>query len=148
MSIAAPGLIVLAVFLLVASMAFFTLHDTWTTGTTSLKEASDRRTEREETLVSIASTSFTDCANFTVDVNNPGQTSVVDFSEMDFIVEYTGVGDTNELTRLTYTATGAAVNEWSLSTITPDTRHPNAWNPEEQATPSHRSRTILSFVVI
>ena len=136
MSVVIPAVIVFTVFLLVSGMASFNVHDTWTGPITPLQESAKQQAERVETLVSIVSagSSVPDCQSFSVDVNNPGQTSVADFSEMDLIVEYTGRDATNQLTHLQYVSSSPAANQWTLSTITPDTYDPNIWNPEEKAT--------------
>jgi len=47
---------------------------------------------------------------------------------MDLIVEYTDTGDTAVIERL------AHATDWSVSSISPDTRVPSEWNPGEIAT--------------
>ena len=136
MSGVVPGVVVFATFLLVGTFAFFNVDDMWTGAAESLQKAAERRTERVETLVSINSAKQGEphCANFTVEVDNPGQTSVADFSEMDFVAEYTGRDATNQATHLQYVSSIPAANQWTLSSITPDTLNPNTWDPEEKAT--------------
>jgi len=130
------GLFVFVTFLVISGMAYFNLHDTWTGPTATLKEAAGRQAERVETVVSIASAGPTasDCRGYTADVNNPGQTSVADFSKMDLIVNYPGSDGETHATNLEYVESIPTGNRWTLSSITPDTHHPNTWNPEEKAT--------------
>ena len=59
---------------------------------------------------------------------NIGKTSIVDFSEIDVILEYTTVSDTEHTARLDYGT------NWTVIDISPDTRDPNVWNPQEVAT--------------
>jgi len=135
-SVVVGAVIVFATFMLVSGMASVNLHDTWTRPTTPLHEAAERRAERVETLVSLVSAgpAGADCISFTVEVNNPGQTSVADFSQMDLVVAYSGRDGTNQAAGLQYVSSGPAVNQWTVTSITPDSFNPNIWNPEEKAT--------------
>ena len=136
MSAVIAGVMVFTTFLVVSGVAFFNLHDTWSGPTAALQEAADLRAERVQTLVSIGSAGPTevDCKSFTIDVDNPGQTSVSDFSEMDLIAVYPGTNGLDITTYLQYVDATPAPNQWTLTGIAPDTLDPNTWNPEETAT--------------
>ena len=56
-----------------------------------------------------------------------GDTIVTDFTEMDILVQYTDSGENQVASRLVYTS------NWTIS-MSPDSRDPNAWNPDETAT--------------
>ena len=69
----------------------------------------------------------TDCLTYTATVANTGDTIVTDFTEMDILVQYTDSGENQVASRLVYTS------NWTIS-MSPDSRDPNAWNPDETAT--------------
>ena len=69
----------------------------------------------------------TDCLSYTATVANTGDTIVTDFTEMDILVQYTDSRENQVASRLVYTS------NWTIS-MSPDSRDPNAWNPDETAT--------------
>ena len=89
----------------------------------------------------------------TVELKNTGFTTVFDFSEMDFIVEYLDSSDNEIITRLTYTTGALSNNEWKMTSIVPDGFQPNAWDPSENVTldaklnPTQKAGTIAAITV-
>ena len=62
----------------------------------------------------------------TVELKNTGFTTVFDFSEMDFFVEYLDSSGNEVISRLTYTTGALGNNEWTKTSISPDGFQPNA----------------------
>jgi len=67
----------------------------------------------------------------TVELKNTGFTTIFDFSQMDFIVEYLDSLDNDVITSLIYTIGALGNNEWTKISISPDGFQPNAWDPSE-----------------
>ena len=121
--------VVLALFLLVTSLSFYYLLDTWSAQNDVTEESVDRQLARLSTSISIVTTAVTSSGSFTftAQVPNTGDTLVSEFNEMDVLVQYTNCGDSKVVTRLEYPT------DWTI-TMAPDDRDPNVWNPDETAT--------------
>jgi len=85
---------------------------------------------RTELAVTSASTDATG-ANVTITVRNDGQTPVADFSMMDVVVQYFGVGGARYDKWLPYTAGPLASDTWTTGTFTNDLFEPGILNTGE-----------------
>ena len=125
--------IVLAVFLLATSVVFLFLISSYTDRSLDASALSARQVSRVKSVIQFNSTAQSNggvCDDYTAQVENTGEILVEDFQEVDLIVEYTDTDSTAVADRLTHTT------DWSISSITPDTRDPLVWNPGETATVS------------
>ena len=52
---------------------------------------------------------------------------------MDLLATYQDADNAQVVPRLQYVSATPAGNQWTASTITPDTRRPRVWNPKESA---------------
>ena len=87
--------------------------------------------------ISILSTSASDSGagtNITLTVLNSGRTSIGGYEDMDVIVWYTRPNGDGRVLRLERTTGTPADDQWSLSSISPDSFNPGIWDPEETAT--------------
>lgn len=122
----------MSLFIILSSVTFLVLLDVWDVQSTESIDIAALLTDRINTRVSIVSTTaISDCDTYTVDISNPGKTSMTDFSKMDVIADYPDGGGTMYSRRLDYVTEAVGDNEWALNSITPDTRDPNTWNPNE-----------------
>jgi hypothetical protein len=119
-----------SVLVTLSAFAFYLLIDVWDrqSGDTATALAISR--DRLDTHVAISSAEADDlgCDTFTVSLENTGHTSVSDYSNMDIVADYT---DTSGAAVTTHLAYGS---DWSVSSISPDTRDTNIWDPGETAT--------------
>ena len=122
--------VVMSLFLLLTSVIFLFLTSSWTDQSFNTAEAMARQRARVETVIAINSTneSGVACTSYTAQVSNSGEVFIEDFSDMDLLAEYINASNTKVATRLVHTT------DWSVASIAPDTRDPNAWNPGEVAT--------------
>ena len=122
--------VVMSLFLLLTSVIFLFLTSSWTDQSFNTAEAMARQRARVETGIAINSTneSGVACTSYTAQVSNSGEVFIEDFSDMDLLAEYTNASNTKVATRVAHTT------DWSVASIAPDTRDPNAWNPGEVAT--------------
>jgi hypothetical protein len=123
--------VVLSLFLLVTSVVFLFLVDSWTDQSLNTALAMNRHLARVESAIAFRSTAQDQpavCDTYTAQVENTGEVTVTDFSEADVLVEYTDAGSSEVATRLAYT------DDWSVTGVAPDTRDPNSWNSGETAT--------------
>ena len=129
MSGALSGIIGMSMSMLVTVLVFQIMDIVWNTQVYGHQEFTQRIEERQATAIDVESTSdtTTDCLTYTATVANTGDTVVTDFTEMDILVQYTGSGENQVASRLVYTS------NWIIS-MSPDSRDPNAWNPDETAT--------------
>ena len=129
MSGALSSVIAMSMLMLVTVLVFQIMDIVWNTQVYGHQEFTRRIEERQATAVDVESTSdtTTDCLSYTVTVANTGDTIVTDFTEMDILVQYTDSGENQVASRLVYTS------NWTIS-MSPDSRSPNAWNPDETAT--------------
>lgn len=77
-----------------------------TTFAISSREAAELAWERARTTLSVASTTATS-TDLTVQVTNTGSTSISDFSNMDFILQYESTSGQTITKRLSYNTAGA-----------------------------------------
>ena len=109
--------------------------------------------DRARTSLEFVTTSAA-VGDLTVELKNTGFTSVFDFSQMDFIVEYLDSSDNQVITHLTYTTGALASNQWKKTSITPDVFQPNALNPSEILTldallsPAQKAGTTAAITVV
>ena len=131
MSEAVPGIIVTATFLLLSALTFLFLTEVWSDHSALIQASTAQQVERTNTSIAIQSDTLgmeLACDTLTVPVDNTGQTSVASFSEMDLLADYTDDSSAQVVNHLEYTT------DWSLASLSPDTRDPNQWNPAETAT--------------
>ena len=121
--------IVIALFLLLTTLSFYYLLDTWGAQNIVTEEAVDRQLARLSASISIRSTVDTgsECQTYDTQVENNGDTLVADYAEMDVLVQYTNTSETWIVSRLAYPT------DWTIA-LSPDDRDPNIWNPDETAT--------------
>ena len=164
MSIAIPGILVIATLLLAWVIISASVLDTGTTQAVSLSQTSGLRAERLGTLISITSANPVTTGggtNVTVVVKNTGAVSVSKFPDMDVLVRYTLETGDLATKRLSYVTGTAGTDEWSLCSggpmvcsISPDAFNPNIWDPDETATlsmrvvPEMKSGTSGTVVVV
>ena len=129
MSGALSSVIAMSMLMLVTVLVFQIMDIVWNTQVYGHQEFTRRIEERQATAVDVESTTdtTTDCLSYTATVANTGDTIVTDFTEMDILVQYTDSGENQVASRLVYTS------NWTIS-MSPDSRDPNAWNPDETAT--------------
>ena len=123
--------VVTTVFLLTTLIVFLFLVSAYTNRSIDASEISSRHLSRVKSGIQFNSTAQSKaglCDVYTINVGNTGEILVEDFADIDLIVEYTDTGSSAVVDRLTHTT------EWSVSSITPDTRDPSEWNPGETAT--------------
>ena len=124
--------VAMSLFIVLSGVTFLVLLDVWDLQSTESAQNAALLTDRINTRVSITATSSQgNCDVYTVDISNPGKTSVSDFSIMDVIADYEDGGGSRVYRRLGYVTGAVGDNEWALKSITPDTRDPNTWNPGE-----------------
>ena len=96
-------------------------------------DAEDRAVERLHSDITITSITVTG-PNVDVIVRNDGDTSVVDFSRMDVVVQYQSGGN-NLLTWVPYTTNpNPPNNTWTVTSISNDVIDPNILNTGESMT--------------
>ena len=95
-------------------------------------QRAEARAKTNFTITSITASG----SNITVAIKNTGETSIADFKDMDFIVEYTSTagGGTKVITWLNYTTGTLAADEWKKTSISPDNLEQNVWNERETLT--------------
>ena len=122
--------VVMSLFLVLTSIIFLFLTSSWTDQSINTAQTTMRQQARIKSGIAInsASESGLTCTSYTAQVDNTGKVPIEDFSEMDLLVEYINTSNSKVATRL------AHATDWSVASIAPDTRDPNAWNPVEVAT--------------
>ena len=122
--------VVMSLFLMLTSIIFLFLTSSWTDQTLYTAQANASLQARLNTGIAISSVTDTglSCSTYAVVIKNNGETAVDDFSKMDVLVDYLDGAGAKVASRLAY-QTG-----WSVTSITPDTRDPNDWNPQETTT--------------
>ena len=131
MSEAVPGVIVTATFLLLSSLTFLFLTEVWSDHSRLIQASTAQQVEQVNTFIAIRSDEVTmdlGCNTLTAPVDNDGQTSVAHFTEMDLLADYTDTSTNQVANHLEYTT------DWTLASLSPDTRDPNKWDSEERAT--------------
>ena len=123
--------IVMALFLMVVSVVFFFLLRAWADHNFHNAAIATRQLERVESAIEIKPTSQSNaevCDDYTVQVENSGEVLINSPANMDLIVEYTGTGGNAVSDWLSHGT------QWSVASISPDTRDPSTWNAGETAT--------------
>ena len=122
--------VVLSLFLLLTSVVFMTLTGSWTDRSIETAQATERHLYRVESAITINSAAEIGltCTSYSVQVDNTGEVSVDDFSEMDLLVDYTNSSNNKVAARLAHDTA------WTVGSLVPDTRDANDWNPGEVAT--------------
>jgi archaellum component FlaF (FlaF/FlaG flagellin family) len=125
--------IVFTAFLVVTGLTFVALIETWSGQTNWSQEAGQRRENQlgaDVAIVTAGATSLS-CGTYSglykVRVANTGPRPVTELSDMDVLVDYTGATGSRVANRLTY---GPG---WTVTSLSPDVRNPNLWDPEETA---------------
>ena len=122
--------VMFSLFLILTSFTFAFLTGNWVEHSINNVHAIERQTTQVRSAIAITSATEDGgtCTDFTAQVDNTGKVSIHDFSEVDLVVEYTDTSDSKIAAWLTHTT------DWSVTSIPPDTRDPNDWNPTETAT--------------
>ena len=131
MSESIPGALITATFLLLASFTAIFLIDVWTDHSALAGQVSLQQVERTNTTIALRSDkTYMDlgCNALLAVANNTGRTAITEFSRMDVLADYRDTSDTKVTIHPAYDA------DWTVASINPDTRDPNLWNPEEEAT--------------
>ncbi|PKB65004.1 MAG: hypothetical protein BZY80_01440 [SAR202 cluster bacterium Io17-Chloro-G2] len=135
MSIIAPGIMVITVFLLASALMFGTFLTASATQGDSLKDLATVNTAQAGDQLDIVSAAVDtpDTGDLTVTVDNTGSRSTPDFSRMDVILEYIDPSDNAVVTYIDYSASAPGNNEWTIPAlgITPDSFNPIMWDPDE-----------------
>jgi hypothetical protein len=141
MSALISGVLVIASFLLASVIMFGTFLTTSATQAESLKELGKISQERMGSAINITSGSVTGSVtgshtDMRLLVENTGSQPVVEFGQMDVIVQYTDAADNPALRYLDYNPAGAGDNQWTspVTGVTPDTFNPRIWDPDETFT--------------
>ena len=129
------SMMVWAVLIIVLSLMSRVSIGSQTDSVVVMTEAVDLAGERARTNFKITKAT-SGGANWTVLITNTGTTTISDFADMDFIVDYIepAGGGTHVITRLTYTEGALGNNQWKKTSITPDDFQPGAWNSGETIT--------------
>ena len=130
MSEAIPGVIVTATFLLLASLTFLLIREVWSDQSRLIQANTAQQVEYTNTSISIQPDNIAmdlGCNTLTAPVDNTSQTLVTSFSEMDLLADYTDASTNQVVNHLEY------ITDWTLASLSPDTRDPNQWNPAETA---------------
>ncbi|MSQ06731.1 MAG: hypothetical protein EXR46_06000 [Dehalococcoidia bacterium] len=126
--------IVFAVILVVGTLTFFSLVETWGHQAQQMQEAGARQQDNLESYIAIQTsggtswTCDTHTSPFRARTANLGPRPISDLPKMYVLLEYTGVTGSKFASRLTY---GAG---WTVSGIVPDVRNPDLWDSQETAT--------------
>ena len=158
MSIIAPGIMVITIFLLASALMFGTFLTASATQGDSLKDLATVNTAQAGDQLDITSAvvDSPDTGDLTVTVDNTGSSSTPDFSRMDVILEYTDTSNNAVVTYLDHSTSAPGNNEWTIpgSGISPDTFNPNMWDPDEVITidilvsPAVKSSTAALVAVV
>ena len=133
MAVNIAGVIVIGVLIVVLSVMARTSIVSITVVGLSTLQGNDLIGEQTRTRLEFVSAQG-GASDLTVKVKNTGLTSVFDYTEMDFIIEYLDSSSNQISTHLTYTTGALANNEWKKNSISPDTHQPEAWDPNETIT--------------
>lgn len=158
MSIIAPGLMIITVFLLTSTLMFGTFLTVSAMQGDSLKDLATANIAQAGDQLNITSAvvDSPDTGDLTVTVNNTGSRSTPDFSQMDVILEYTDTSNNTVVIYINHSASAPGNNEWTIpgSGITPDSFNPNMWDSDEVITidilvsPAVKSNTAALVTVV
>jgi len=152
MGINVAGLMVLSLAIIILSLMTQVAISSSTDVGLSSTQSVDRAGERARTDLEMVRT-LGGGGILRVQVKNTGLTSVYDYPNMDFIVDYLDPAGAQVIARLTYTTGTLADNQWKKTSITPNDYQPGAWNPTEIITldaklnPTQKSDTIATVSV-
>ena len=130
MAVNIAGAIVLGVLIVVLSILARTSIVSTTLVGLSTFQGNDLSGERARTKLDFVR-ALGGAGNLTLNVKNTGLTSVFDYTSMDVVVEYFDASGNQVSTRLTYTTGTLANNEWKMTSISPNSYQPGAWDPGE-----------------
>ena len=121
--------ILIALFLMVSVFTFLDLINTWADHAAAGESVNLRLSDTIKNRIDVGSTSETgqSCLVYTAQVQNNGEVTISDFTQVDLLVDYTNTSDSRVVSRLVY------LTDWTVS-IAPDRRDQNFWNPDEVAT--------------
>jgi len=138
MTVPFTGAIVFTIFFILSVVTFNSLLNSWNIHASEFSVVQDRQVNRINTSLSISSAGPTetdlDCNNFTATVVNTGSVDIVPVDDGDVMVEYTDTAGAKVSSYLDYATTAVTGNRWTVTSISPATRDPNLWNPQETAT--------------
>ena len=158
MSVIAPGIMVITVFLLASALMFGTFLTASATQGDSLKDLATVNTAQAGDSLNItnAVVDNPDTGDLTITVDNTGSQSTPDFSRMDVILEYIDASSNAVVIYIDYSTSAPGNNEWTIpeSGISPDSFNPNMWDPDEVLTidilvsPAVKSNTAATVAVV
>ena len=125
MSVAVPGAVTTAIFLLITWAIFVDYLGVTTDQTEALREANLVHRETFGTLISITSTNSADCTYRATIRNDSNSISFGDFSTLDVIIHYDAATGYKTSKWLSYQS------QWLLTSITGDGANPNVWDPKD-----------------
>ncbi|MBQ10973.1 MAG: hypothetical protein CMJ45_05425 [Planctomyces sp.] len=152
MGVQVAGLMIITLAILVLTLMSQVAVTSELETTSAATETIDSTGDRARTNMEFVDSSAA-FGELTVELKNTGFTTVFDFSQMDFIVEYLDSSDNEVITRLTYTTGALGNNEWTKTSISPDGFQPNAWDPSESVvldaklSPTQKAETIAAITV-
>lgn len=131
MSEPVPAAIITTLILLLTAISFFTLLSIWSQHGAAMNRAAALQEHRLETSLDILQVELSPdaCPNyggpFQALVSNSGATSFTPLEHMDVFVQYSDAADGTVARRLQHET------EWQVSSLSPDNRNPNQWDPAE-----------------
>ena len=157
MGILIGSLAAVTMLLLASSVMFSTFLTTSASGAQSLKSWTQINKQRSGSALSITSATFNgvDNGGLSAEIDNMGSESVVQFEQMDVIVEYSDPSDNSLQTYLEYQSAGIGANQWTISAtgVQPDSFNPGLWDSDEtlyidmEVDPEIKSGTSALIVV-
>ena len=129
-----------SVLVTLSAFAFYLLIDVWDWQSDNTATALVVSRDRLDTHVAISSAEAEDlgCDTFSVSVDNTGQTSISDYSNMNVVADYNDTSGAKVLTHLDYGS------DWSISSISPDIADTGIWDPGEVATLSFTLSPVMA----
>ena len=132
MGVAAAGLLVIAVFLAGAFMTYRTTLSGKMLVNEAASASSQMVGERTRTAIDITSATGDGACNLTVDVDNTGATSIIEFAQMDLIAQFPSANNAPQSMIFTE-AVLPGLDEWAVTSIT-GAYEPGIFNPGETMT--------------
>ena len=152
MGVQVAGLMIITLAIMVLTLMSQVAVTSELETTSAATQTIDSTGERARTNMEFVDSSAA-VGELTVELKNTGFTTIFDFSQMDFIVEYLDSLDNDVITSLTYTTGALGNNEWTKTSISPDGFQPNAWDPSESVvldaklSPTQKAGTIAAITV-
>lgn len=132
-----PGAVILTVFILISSITFSSLLNSWESYASDYDVAQQQEEERINSSISIVSAGPThtdlDCTNFTASALNTGSKSIIPMTNGDVLVEYTDTSSNKIVSYLVNATTAVTGNRWAIDSFSLDKRNPNQWDSGETA---------------